>query len=73
MVKKTYKNTANKKDKFTTKNSATQKLSQKPTFTTKNYNTDDIILSLSSAYENKRARQVVKWEQAQRRNMSQSI
>lgn len=27
--------------------------------------TDDIILSLSNAYENKRARQVTEWERAQ--------
>ena len=27
--------------------------------------TDDVILSLSNAYENKRARQVTKWERVQ--------
>jgi hypothetical protein len=29
------------------------------------YSTDDIILSLANAYENKRARQVTEWERSQ--------
>lgn len=31
--------------------------------------TDDIIMSLSNAYENKRARQVFEWERAQVSNL----
>ena len=30
-----------------------------------NYSADDVILSLSNAYENKRARQVSEWERVQ--------
>ena len=33
---------------------------------------DDLIVSLSSAYENERARQVVEWEKLARQNMQQS-
>ncbi|MBA3335291.1 MAG: hypothetical protein H0T08_06745 [Acidobacteria bacterium] len=29
---------------------------------------DDLILSLSNAYENKRARQVIEWEKVRRQN-----
>jgi hypothetical protein len=34
---------------------------------------DDLILSLSDAYENKRARQVVEWEKIRRQNAQRSV
>lgn len=34
---------------------------------------DDLIMSLSDAYENKRARQVVEWERLGRQNVSPSV
>jgi len=33
-----------------------------------NQTNDDLVLSLSDAYENKRARQVVEWERVRRQN-----
>jgi hypothetical protein len=36
--------------------------------TAKKYNTDDVIVSLANAYENKRARQVGEWESMQVRS-----
>lgn len=33
-----------------------------------NYLNDDLIVSLSDAYENRRARQVVEWEKVRRQN-----
>ncbi|MDQ2747088.1 MAG: hypothetical protein M3T96_07510 [Acidobacteriota bacterium] len=35
---------------------------------TNNQTSDDLIVSLSDAYENKRARQVFEWERARRQN-----
>ena len=34
---------------------------------------DDLIVSLSDAYENKRARQVVEWENLGRQNLHQNL
>ena len=34
---------------------------------------DDLIISLSDAYENKRARQVVEWEKLGRQNIQRAI
>ena len=34
---------------------------------------DDLILSLSDAYENRRARQVVEWERVRRQNAQRSV
>ena len=34
---------------------------------------DDLILSLSDAYENRRARQVVEWEKVRRQNAQRSV
>lgn len=33
-----------------------------------NFSNDDLIVSLSDAYENKRARQVMEWEKIRRQN-----
>ncbi len=37
------------------------------------YATDDIILSLSNAHENRRARQVFEWESVQPLNVQQAV
>ena len=37
-----------------------------------NFN-DDLIVSLSDAYENKRARQVFEWERVRRQNLQRSV
>lgn len=34
---------------------------------------DDLIMSLSDAYENRRARQVVEWEKVRRQNAQRSV
>ena len=34
---------------------------------------DDLIVSLSDAYENKRARQVFEWEKARRQNVQRAV
>ena len=34
---------------------------------------DDLIVSLSDAYENKRARQVFEWERVRRQNVQRSV
>jgi len=37
-----------------------------------NQSNDDLIVSLSDAYENKRARQVVEWERVRRQNVQRA-
>ncbi|MCU1288910.1 MAG: hypothetical protein JWN60_1139 [Acidobacteria bacterium] len=37
-----------------------------------NPSNDDLIVSLSDAYENKRARQVVEWERVRRQNVQRA-
>lgn len=73
MVKRTNKNIADDKIK-SNKNRISTVLdyaSQTPC----NLNTfnDDLIVSLAEAYENKRARQVFKWESIRRKNFQQTI
>ena len=34
---------------------------------------DDLIVSLSDAYENRRARQVIEWEKVRRQNAQRSV
>jgi len=38
-----------------------------------NPSSDDLIVSLSDAYENKRARQVVEWEKVRRQNVQRAV
>ncbi len=55
------------KDKFTAPEAISpHRNSQKPKIN-RDPLTDDLIMSLSDAYENKRARQVSEWERAQSR------
>ena len=57
MVKHTSATTARTTDKPTPRSDQASKTSAR--------HDDDIILSLSNAYENKRARQVTEWERVQ--------
>jgi len=45
-----------------------QLLSTRASKQKENYSNDDLIVSLSDAYENKRARQVFEWEKIRRQN-----
>lgn len=59
MVKHTSATTARTTDKPTTRSE------QASISKTSSRHDDDVILSLSNAYENKRARQVTEWERVQ--------
>lgn len=69
MVKRTKQTTTNEKTKRTSKvlDYASQKTSNPAIHTTDSNNSDDLIVSLADAHENKRARQVVEWETIQRK------
>lgn len=49
-----------------------QLLSSRKTKSKNNSTSDDLIVSLSDAYENKRARQVFEWEKARRQNVQRA-
>jgi hypothetical protein len=72
MVKKTNKNIAVEIDKTNESETpvildySSSLLPQRRTKSNDNLPNDDLIVSLSDAYENKRARQVFEWEQARR-------
>jgi hypothetical protein len=38
-----------------------------------NFSNDDLIVSLTDAYENKRARQVIEWERIRRQNAQRAV
>lgn len=75
MVKKTNKNTAVEIDKTNEPETpavldySSSLLPQRKTKSHDNSPSDDLIVSLSDAYENKRARQVFEWEKARRQNV----
>ena len=77
MVRQTNQNIAgeinklNEKETLAVANYISQILSSrisKPKENQTNQTNDDLIVSLSDAYENKRARQVFEWERARRQN-----
>lgn len=68
MVKNTSATTARISDKPATRSDQAS-VSQSSPSTRQN---DDIILSLSNAYENKRARQVTEWERTQALRLSRA-
>lgn len=79
MIKRTNTNVAIEIDKLNeTETSAvldyiSQVVSSRKTKSKDNSNTsDDLIVSLSDAYENKRARQVFEWEKARRQNVQRA-
>jgi hypothetical protein len=53
-------------DRIAVLNYESQVLSSRNPQSKDNRTNDDVIMSLSNAYENKRARQVTEWEQRQR-------
>ena len=53
-------------------NYISQLLSKRVSKQTENSINDDFIVSLSDAYENKRARQVFEWEKVRRQNMQRA-
>ncbi len=74
MVEQTNKNIASQIDKLNETETLavvgyiSQILSKRISKTNENYSNDDLIVSLSDAYENKRARQVFEWEKIRRQN-----
>lgn len=78
MVRQTNQNIADKIDKLNEKetlavaNYISQILSTRISKSKDNSNNDDLIVSLSDAYENKRARQVFEWERTRRQNVQRS-
>ena len=74
MVNKTNQNIASEIDKLNENetlavvNYISQLLSKRLSKSKENYSNDDLIVSLSDAYENKRARQVMEWEKIRRQN-----
>jgi hypothetical protein len=78
MFKQTNENIADKIDKLNEKetlavaNYVSQILSSRNLKSKENSNNDDLIVSLSDAYENKRARQVFEWERTRRQNVQRS-
>ena len=68
MVKRTRTSVAREIDKTPPDHASTRKSAKN-----EKYPTDDIILSLSNAHENRRARQVFEWESVQPLNVQQAV
>jgi putative NIF3 family GTP cyclohydrolase 1 type 2 len=74
MVKQTNQTIVSQIDKLNEKETLavvgyiSQLLSGRISKTKENYSNDDLIMSLSNAYENQRARQVFEWEKIRRQN-----
>ena len=79
MVKQTHQNIAGEIDKLNDHeaiavvNYISQLLSKRISNSKEPKSSDDLILSLSDAYENRRARQVVEWEKVRRQNAQRSV
>ena len=79
MVKQTNQNIASQIDKLNENETLavagyiSQLLSKRNSKQKENFSNDDLILSLSDAYENKRARQVFEWEKVRRQNVQRAI
>ena len=78
MVKQTKQNIAgeinklNENETLAVVNYISQLLSTRISKQTENSINDDVIVSLSDAYENKRARQVFEWEKVRRQNVQRA-
>ncbi len=78
MVKQTKYNIAGEIDKLNETetlavvNYISQLLSKRISKQSENPANDDVIVSLSDAYENKRARQVFEWEKVRRQNVQRA-
>jgi hypothetical protein len=79
MVKQTNQNIASQIDKLNENETLavagyiSQLLSKRNSKQKENFSNDDLILSLSDAYENKRARQVFEWEKVRRQNVQRAV
>ncbi len=79
MLKQTNQNIASQIDKLNEKETSavagyiSQLLSTRNSKTKENFSNDDLIVSLSDAYENKRARQVFEWEKIRRQNAQRNV
>ena len=65
-------NKLNENETLAVVNYISQLLSTRISKQTENSTNDDVIVSLSDAYENKRARQVFEWEKVRRQNMQRT-
>lgn len=78
MTKQTKQNVAGEIDKLNETetlavvNYISQLLSKRISKNVENPTNDDVIVSLSDAYENKRARQVFEWEKVRRQNVQRA-
>ena len=78
MVKQTEQNVASEIDKLNEKetlavaNYISTLLTNRISKSKENQMNDDLIVSLSDAYENKRARQVFEWEKVRRQNVQRT-
>ncbi len=79
MVKQTHQNIASVIDKLNDNeaiavvNYISQLLSNRISKSKEPKSGDDLIVSLSDAYENRRARQVIEWEKVRRQNAQRSV
>ena len=79
MVKQTNQNITSQIDKLNENETLavagyiSQLLSKRASKQKENFSNDDLIVSLSDAYENKRARQVFEWEKVRRQNAQRAI
>jgi hypothetical protein len=79
MVKQTNQNIASQIDKLNENETLavagyiSQLLSKRNSKQKENFLNDDLILSLSDAHENKRARQVFEWEKVRRQNAQRAV
>jgi hypothetical protein len=71
MVKQQNTNIARNIDKTTT--AYPEHASARQSIQSKRLNADDLIKSLSNAYENQRARQVFEWERSQATNIQRTV
>lgn len=65
-------NKLNENETLAVVNYISQLLSTRISKQTENSTNDDVIVSLSDAYENKRARQVFEWEKVRRQNVQRA-
>ncbi len=79
MVKQTNQTIASQIDKLNetetlaVANYISQLISTRISKQKENFLSDDLIISLSDAYENKRARQVMEWEKVRRQNAQRTV
>ncbi len=65
-------NKLNENETLAVVNYISQLLSTRISKQSENSTNDDVIVSLSDAYENKRARQVFEWEKVRRQNVQRA-